>query len=144
MSFVNIMSVGAFRSALLAVLLGLAAATPGIAPAFAGPTDEFNACNDKLGRELDKLKKSTDGLNGLFKKAKNSEMHKTEPVKYCDWHKKNVMTVLIQNVRRMEVLAKDTECMHDTIAVQSFERLAQGYKEQERWMSSLCLGIHPY
>lgn len=115
-----------------------------IAPASAGPLDGYKACNDKFGRENNKNGKENDALLKLIKKANNADMHKTDPVKYCDWHKKHVMPALLKNVRRMEALAKDTDCFNDPLAVNSYERLAQNYKGDERWLSGLCLGIQPY
>lgn len=112
--------------------------------ASAGYLDGYRECNNKVGRANDLIKKDTESLLRLFKKAKNADMHKTEPVKYCDWHKKNVMAVLIKSIRRMGVLAKDPQCFNDPVAVNSYERLVQNYKQDERWMSSLCLGIQPY
>lgn len=116
----------------------------GNGPASAGPLDSYKLCNDKFGRANDQNRKATDALFRLFKKANNADMHKTDPVKYCDWHKKNVMAVSIKGVRRMEERAKDPSCFNDPIAVASYEALAQIYKSDERWMSALCLGIQPY
>jgi hypothetical protein len=98
-------------------------------------------CDRKFDKIFAVNKKENTELMRKIKAANNANMYKTDPVKYCDWHKKNVQSWLLVSLRRWEVMANDAECYNDIIAVSTYERMAANYKSDQRWLSGMCLGL---
>ncbi len=125
-----------FALALNAVLIAAPLST-----ATAGPLDGYNDCNRRFGRANDQNKKDVDAVAARIKKANNAAMVKSDPVKYCDWHTKNVLPTWVKIINRMEGVASDKQCFNDPLAVDNLERHVRILKADQRWLSSLCLGV---
>jgi hypothetical protein len=106
----------------------------------AAPAD-VKTCSGKFSRATELNSKDNEALQQKIRKANYAAMAKDDPLKYCGWHKVNVLPVLIKSMRRMEALANDADCANETAAAVSLERLVVAYKQDERGLSGLCLGL---